>query len=86
LRRFIQNDDPRGLPPAVLERIRNIVTFLQAMTDVEELHDVPTWRVHRLAGERKDTWSVHVTRNWRITFRVDEIEATILDLDYEDYH
>jgi proteic killer suppression protein len=56
------------------------------MTDVEELHDVPTWRVHRLAGERKDTWSVHVTRNWRITFRVDEIEATILDLDYEDYH
>jgi plasmid maintenance system killer protein len=24
--------------------------------------------------------------NWRITFRIDEAEGEILDLNYEDYH
>ena len=27
-----------------------------------------------------------VTRNWRLTFRVDQAEGEIVDLDYEDYH
>jgi proteic killer suppression protein len=86
LRRFIDKDDPTALPAAVVEKIRNIVTFLQAMAGVEELRDVPSWRVHRLTADRRTTWSVHVTRNWRITFRIDEANGEIVDLDYEDYH
>jgi len=86
LRRFIQRDDASGLAPHVVEKVRNIVTFLQEMEDAEELRDVPSWRVHRLTGDRKGTWSLTVTRNWRITFRIDEAEGEILDLDYEDYH
>lgn len=31
-------------------------------------------------------WSLAVTKNWRITFRIDEAEGEIVDLDYEDYH
>jgi proteic killer suppression protein len=27
-----------------------------------------------------------VTRNWRLTFRIDRDEIEIVDLDYEDYH
>jgi hypothetical protein len=27
-----------------------------------------------------------VTKNWRITFRIDQIGIEIIDLDYEDYH
>lgn len=30
------------------------------------------------------TWSLHVTRNWRLTFRIESDE--IFDVDYEDYH
>jgi hypothetical protein len=30
-------------------------------------------------------WSLHVTRNWRITFRIDPVEREIFDLDYEDF-
>ena len=37
-------------------------------------------------GDRKGTWSLHVTRNWRLTFRIDTEEHEICDLDYEDYH
>lgn len=26
------------------------------------------------------------TKNWRLTFRIDQSEIEIIDLDYEDYH
>jgi toxin HigB-1 len=86
LRRFIQHNDASGLAPAVVERVRNILTFLQEMEDARELRDIPIWKAHQLTGDRKGTWSLTVTRNWRITFRIDQIEREILDLDYEDYH
>jgi proteic killer suppression protein len=86
LRRFITRDDASGLPPAAVERVRTIVTFLQEMDDPGELRDVPGWRVHRLTGDRRGTWSLTVTRHWRLTFRVDRTAKAIVDLDYEDYH
>ena len=86
LRRFIQHNDPSGLAPAVVERVRNILTFLQEMEDARELRDIPSWKAHQLTGDRKGTWSLTITRNWRITFRIDQTEREILDLDYGDYH
>ena len=86
LRRFIERDDASGLSFSVVEKVRNIVTFLQEMEDARELQDVPSWKVHQLAGDRKGTWSLAVTRNWRITFRIDRTEGEIFDLNYEDYH
>jgi plasmid maintenance system killer protein len=29
---------------------------------------------------------VFVSKNWRITFRIDPAGIEIVDLDYEDYH
>jgi plasmid maintenance system killer protein len=39
-----------------------------------------------LTGDRKGTWALHVTKNWRITFQIDREEIEIVDLDTEDYH
>jgi proteic killer suppression protein len=86
LRRFIQHNDASGLPPAIVERVRNIVTFLQEMEEAGELHDIPSWKAHQLTGDRKGTWSLAVTRNWRITFKIDQTKKEIIGLDYEDYH
>ena len=86
LRRFIERDDRSGLPAAFVEKIRNIVSFLQDMEDADELRTIPVWRAHRLAGDRRGTWSLTVSRNWRITFGIDEAEGEIVDLDFEDYH
>lgn len=86
LRRFIERDDASGLPPAAVEKVRNIVGFLLEMDDAQELHDIPTWKAHLLTGDRKGTWSLTVTRNWRITFWIDKTEGEVVDLDYEDYH
>jgi proteic killer suppression protein len=86
LRRLIVEDDASGVPAEAAPKLRRIVSFLQDMEFEEELRAVPTWRAHQLAGNRKGTWSLFVTRNWRITFRIDKAEIEIIDLDYEDYH
>lgn len=86
LRRFIVDDDATGLQVAVVPKVRRIVTFLQDMEREDELRTVPSWKAHQLTGDRKGTWSLFVTKNWRITFRIDQTEIEIIDLDYEDYH
>jgi proteic killer suppression protein len=86
LRRFIENDDATGLQSGVAAKIRRMVSFLQDMEKEDELRTVPSWKAHQLTGDRKGTWSLFVTRNWRMTFRVDQEEIEIIDLDYEDYH
>ena len=86
LKRFIERDDASGLQPAVVGKIGRMVSFLQDMTHEDELQTVPTWKAHRLTGDRKGSWSLFVTKNWRMTFRVGADEIEIIDLDYEDYH
>ena len=86
LRRFIENDDSSGLQPVVVPKIRKIVSFLQDMEDESELRTVPSWKAHQLTGDRRGTWSLSVTRNWRLTFQIDRAEIEIIDLDYEDTH
>ena len=86
LRRLIVNDDASGLPAQFVAKIRNIIAFLQDMEHEEELTTVPTWKAHQLTGNRKGAWSLFVTKNWRITFSVDQDRIEIIDLDYEHYH
>jgi proteic killer suppression protein len=37
-----------------------------------------------LEDSAKGLWSLHVTRNWRLTFQIED--GVIFDVDYEDYH
>lgn len=69
-----------------MEKIRNIITYLQDMDDIGELAFPPKWACHQLGGNRKGAWSLAVSRNWRITFELGGDGKTILNLDCEDYH
>lgn len=64
-------------------RLRLILGRLNVSTSPQDM-DLPGLHLHRLKGRRRNTWSVRVSGNWRITFRFDGIDAT--DVDYEDYH
>lgn len=86
LRRFIEENDAAGIPAAVAPKLRKIVSFLQDMESETELRTVPSWKAHQLTGGRKGTWSLFVTKNWRLTFRIEQASIEIADLDYEDYH
>ncbi|MFA6016302.1 MAG: type II toxin-antitoxin system RelE/ParE family toxin [Gallionellaceae bacterium] len=84
LRRFYEDDDPSGLPAASVPRIRNMIAALVFADDLASLKAFPGWRLHQLTGDRKGQWSLSVTGNWRIVFRIEGDE--IRDLDLEDYH
>jgi toxin HigB-1 len=84
LKQLYLEDNRRALPADVVDKLRGMLTFLQDMEDVETLRAFPLWKAHQLTGDRKGFWSLHVTRNWRLTFRIEDDE--ILDVDYEDYH
>jgi len=85
LRRFIKDDDASGLQPAVVPKLRRMISFLQDMAREDELRSIASWKAHQLTGDRKGEWSLSVTRNWRLTFRIDQTEIEIINLDHEDY-
>lgn len=85
LKRFVEADDASGLPADFVEKIRNLLSFMQGMDDVSDLKGMPEWQPQMLKGSRRGTWSLTVSRNWRLTFQLDRIGAASIDLDYEDY-
>ena len=85
LRNFVETGKPKGLNANVADRLRKMIAYLAAIETVEELLIPPNWGGHLLTGDRAGVWSLTVTKNWRMTFRVDA-EGAIADLDLEDYH
>jgi len=85
LRRFAETGSAKGLPSGSVDRLRNMLAYIDAIETVEELRVPPNYGAHQLTGDRKGEWSLTVTRNWRMTFRVNDSGA-IEDLDLEDYN
>ena len=84
VRRLFIRDDPGGVPAAAVDKLRKMLAFLQDMETADELHTVSIWKAHRMTGDRKGTWGLHVTRNWRLTFHAGGDE--IANVNLEDYH
>jgi proteic killer suppression protein len=85
LRRFAETGSPKGLRADLVDRLRNLLAFLSAIDTAQELLVPPNFGAHQLTGDRSGVWSLTVTRNWRLTFRITET-STIADMDLEDYH
>jgi proteic killer suppression protein len=86
LKALYVDDITKGVPPDTVDKLRKMLTFLDNMQDPEEMRSLPAWKVHTLAGDRKGTWSLSVTRNRRLTFSIDIREREIYDVNLEDYH
>lgn len=86
LKRLYAEDSVKGVPSDTADELRKMLAFLEDMQDADELYSLSAWKAHRLAGDRKGTWSLSVTRNRRLTFRIDTAEHEICDVNLEDYH
>ena len=85
LKAFLESGKPKGIDARVAGRLRNMIAFLAAARDEEEFRIPPNYGFHWLTGDRAGTAAMTVTRNWRLTFRVND-EKALIDLDLEDYH
>jgi proteic killer suppression protein len=86
LKRLYAEDSAKSVPPDSADKLRKMLAFLDDMQDTEELRALQPWKAHTLTGDRKGIWSLSVTRNRRLTFRIDLAELEICDLNLEDYH
>jgi proteic killer suppression protein len=84
LRRFFETGNARGLVGDPT-RLRKMLAFIDAAESLDELTIPPNFGLHELTGDRKGTWSMTVTKNWRMTFDVNE-DGELIDMDLEDYH
>jgi proteic killer suppression protein len=86
VKRLYEDDVAKGVPPDTVDKLRKMLAFLDDMEDPEELRALPSWKVHTLTGDRKGAWSLSVTANRRLTFRIDAAEREIYEVNLEDYH
>lgn len=83
LGRFFTDGVKSGIRPEHTKRLQLILGRLNVSISAKDM-DLPGLQLHELKGDRKGTWAVSVSGNWRITFRFEGKDAT--EVDYEDYH
>lgn len=62
-----------------------MIAFLVAAAHLDELATPPNFGFHPLTGDRKGSYAMTVTKNWRLTFAL-SVDHRVTDLDLEDYH
>jgi proteic killer suppression protein len=83
LERFFTTGNRSGIQPKHAGRLRLILGRLNVATGPRDMN-LPGLELHELHGDRKGTWTVKVSGNWRVTF---VFTGTDVDrVDYEDYH
>ena len=84
LKRFFEKSQARGLQHRHLKKIEATLRLLDSGDPLKEFGRRPGYRLHQLK-ETKGVWTVRVSSNWRVTFRVDEY-GNSYDVDLVDYH
>ena len=83
LKRLFQRDDRSGLNAEQLPRIARMMDLLDVATRPKDL-DLPGYRLHPLRGDLQGFWSVRITGNFRLIFRMKD--GDVFDVDLVDYH
>ncbi len=83
LRRLYEQADPSRIDPRLRDKVQRILTALDAAAAPEDM-DLPGYVLHPLTGNLRGFWSVRVSGNWRVIFRLEGGHAR--DVDLIDYH
>ena len=83
LKKLFKSGVASGIQPKNADRLRRILALLETADSIADM-DLPGLNLHELKGQRKGTYSVTVSGNWRVTFKI--VNGDIADVNYEDYH
>lgn len=83
LKRLYEKDDGSRIDPRLADKVRRVLTRLEHARTPEDM-DLPGYVLHPLAGDLKGYWSVRVSGNWRVIFRIQD--GHVFDIDLVDYH
>jgi proteic killer suppression protein len=83
LKQLFETGSARAISADLSRRLTRQLDFLNRAISPADMN-LPGYRLHELKGERKGTWSVTVSGNWRLTFSFQDRDA--FNVDLEDYH
>ncbi len=83
LEKLFETGTIKGVRPEHAPKLRRILALLETAGVIDDM-DLPGLYLHELKGNRKGTWSVKVSGNWRVTFQI--IGGDVYNIGYEDYH
>ncbi len=83
LKRLYERGDRSKVSPQLVEQVEDILGLLDMAKEPGDM-DLPGYRLHRLRGNLRGFWSITVSGNWRIVFRIEGGNA--FDIDLIDYH
>lgn len=83
LERFFTQGTTSGIRANHAGRLRLVLGRLNVAVEPRDMA-LPGLQLHPLKGDRKGSWAVRVSGNWRVTFRFSG--SDVKDVDYEDYH
>jgi len=82
-----ETSESKSIPKDLWIRAKALMTIMHATTTLDDLKikgQPPNIRLHKLKGDRKDSWSVTVKLPWCITFRFKDGEFS--EVKIENYH
>ncbi|MBO1048117.1 MAG: Killer protein [Dolichospermum sp. DEX182a] len=83
LESLFKENSNKGVPANLEKKIRIRLEVIDSALIVDDIR-LPGYDLHELKGDRKGTWSIKVSGNWRITFKLEDGDA--YDVNLEDYH
>jgi proteic killer suppression protein len=83
LRLYYETGSTKGIQVKHAEKLRMQLAVLDTAFEINDV-DIPGYKLHSLKGNRKGTWSISVSGNWRLTFEF--VDGNVYLLSYEDYH
>ena len=78
-----ERGDPGRAAPELSGRVALALADLDDACKPSDF-DLPGYRLRPLKGELKGHWSISISGNWRLTFRIEDGDAC--DVDLVDYH
>ena len=81
LERFFRTGDKSGIQATHAKRLQ--LTLLNHAETPQQM-DIAGWDFHSLSHDLKNHYAIKVNKNWRITFKIENGHAEVVD--YQDYH
>ena len=83
LEKLLKENAKKEIPQNLEKKLRIRLEVIDVAEIIEDVR-LPGYDLHELKGDRRGTWSIKVSANWRVTFRFEEGDA--YEVDLEDYH
>ncbi len=83
LEQFFVSGATKGINTHHAAKLRRLLVALHTAEGPENMNH-PGYKLHPLHGNRKGSWAVWVSGNWRLVFAFDGMDA--IQVDLVDYH